>query len=85
MGGRGRCNSTSAMLLRVLEPRSPVPHFNQIRPPFRRRSFFDRSWGGYNEFEIEQRREGILFFQENLCIDLAFYRKVFQEEEDLEK
>lgn len=38
VGGRGRCNSTSAMLLRVLEPRSPVPHFNEIRPPFRRRN-----------------------------------------------
>lgn len=62
VGGRGRCNSTSAMLLRVLEPRSPVPHFNEIRPPFRRRPFFDRSRSmGYNEFEINNVEKGYCF------------------------
>lgn len=30
MGGKGRCNSTSAMLLRILEPRTPVAHSNGI-------------------------------------------------------
>lgn len=30
MGGKGRCNSTSAMLLRILEPRTAVTHSNGI-------------------------------------------------------
>lgn len=60
MGGKGRCNSTSAMLLRILEPRTPVAHSNGIVRLFVdacciANIFFTASeWFSIVEFRIEE-------------------------------